>query len=140
MPDGTQKALPFPRHAALTSPPDAHFPLAAERLRLHQKVESIQRLIEYQGDGLSALRVILALKDDQISHLDSYITALEKEARRLVELETPAAPPPKRRRKTSGATPTQGPRPPRSPAAGDTGTESAAPPPAGPVPAGIPPP
>jgi hypothetical protein len=123
MPDGTQKALPFPRHAALTNPPDAHFPLAAERLRLRQKVESIQRLIEYQGDGPSALRVILAIKEDQISHLNAYIAALEKEVRRLAEPPTPAAPPPKRRRKTSGATPAQGPRPPRSLSAGAKGSE-----------------
>ena len=123
MPDGTQKALPFPRHAALTSPPDAHVPLAAERLRLRQMVESIQRLIEYQGDGPSALRVILAIKEDQISHLNAYISALEKEVRRLAEPATPTAPPPKRRRKTSGATPAQGLCPPRSPVAGDAGTE-----------------
>lgn len=100
---GIQHSLPFPRHAALASPPDTNFPLAAERLLLRQKVESIQRLLACQGTSLNALHVIVAIKDDQISHMNGYIAALEKEIRRLAEPDTPAAPQPKRRRRTHPA-------------------------------------
>lgn len=86
MPDtGTQQPLPFPRRSALHESPDAAFPLAAERLLLRQRIESLQHLLDYQGTSLNALRVIIAIKDDQIRHLGGYIKALEREVRQHAE-------------------------------------------------------
>jgi len=85
MSDGTQQPLPFLARAARTSPPDTTFPLAAERLLMRHRVESLQRLIEYQGSSPKALRVIITIQEDQIRHLRSYIRALEKAVRRPPE-------------------------------------------------------
>ena len=118
MPDtGIQKPLPYLSREARASPPDTHFPLAAERLVLRQRLESLQRLLQYQGGSPNALHVIIAIQDDQISHLRSYSTALEREieklCRRIDESGPPAASQP-----WLGTTPVQGPCPPKSPAAG----------------------
>ena len=86
MPDtGSQQPLPFPRRSALNESPDAAFPMAAERLLMRQRVESLQRLIDYQGTSPKALRVIVTIQDDQIRLLGHYIKALEKVVRRLAE-------------------------------------------------------
>jgi hypothetical protein len=66
---------------SLKPAPDDGFPLTRERADMRQKVASLQRILDYQGDPA----VALTIKDEQIRAQAHYIKALERAVRRLAE-------------------------------------------------------